>query len=625
MEVASRMSDLPPLSDSSARHLDADMMQSKLDYQRVDPLRKEIRLLRLQKVNGDDLDYTMSHMSLNGQINYCALSYYWGAPVRTSSLREIKVNGTVVQIRPTLYNFLRILAIYFPQTIFWTDVICINQNDIEERNDQVSMMGDIYRSANTVYAWLGEGNADSDYAFDYVCGEESDIQYEQRIFSQCCEGLLSLAYWTRMWVVQEFALAQKLFLVCGSKIAEWQRFDQKLGNIKEYESDEVRNRLQSFRRVRESSSKKLLIELILDFYKNRCIDKLDKVYSLRSLAEDGDLITVDYTQSIGDVFFRLLSLYHPMAASGPRNLKGQVFEIRTWGALEFAKILLRCLRLLPQDIFANIRTSETDRLFHWVHSRSFVNSVYRPYNEDPSLEFPSLQFCANQPGSPPWHFYSGDEVKVGDDIFSLTHRDGKPTDPRMQTYGDIFLVMRFDEISYSIVDIAMDDTLMSDAVKCPWKNKRNQLLRYVCLHGMEVCCACTSRFRDIYSITLVHISRAVIFLFINIDELLNEQSCDGKLNCLLIEIAHQLSEDHGSSPRQLCPCKEGKIVDWQPRKREAPAYLTVDDSQMVSFPFDEEYRGRVYDRIPESRGYGYWPALGKDGSTPLIGAAEVAS
>ncbi|RYP79954.1 hypothetical protein DL770_006429 [Monosporascus sp. CRB-9-2] len=39
--------------------------------------------------------------------------------------------------------------------VLWVDAICINQGDIEERNEQVSMMRDIYSSSKRVLIRLG--------------------------------------------------------------------------------------------------------------------------------------------------------------------------------------------------------------------------------------------------------------------------------------------------------------------------------------------------------------------------------------------------------------------------------------------------------------------------------------
>jgi hypothetical protein len=36
----------------------------------------------------------------------------------------------------------------------WIDAVCINQVDLQERNSQVSMMGEIYAGAFAVRVWL---------------------------------------------------------------------------------------------------------------------------------------------------------------------------------------------------------------------------------------------------------------------------------------------------------------------------------------------------------------------------------------------------------------------------------------------------------------------------------------
>ncbi len=38
----------------------------------------------------------------------------------------------------------------------WIDAICINQNDVLEKNHQVAMMGEVYSGAAEVLVWLGE-------------------------------------------------------------------------------------------------------------------------------------------------------------------------------------------------------------------------------------------------------------------------------------------------------------------------------------------------------------------------------------------------------------------------------------------------------------------------------------
>lgn len=47
-------------------------------------------------------------------------------------------------------------------TYLWADGICINQGNFAERNQQVTLMGDIYGRASKVLAHLGDGRPTED-------------------------------------------------------------------------------------------------------------------------------------------------------------------------------------------------------------------------------------------------------------------------------------------------------------------------------------------------------------------------------------------------------------------------------------------------------------------------------
>lgn len=53
----------------------------------------------------------------------------------------------------------------------WVDAVCVNQEDLAERTDQVKNMASIYKLAQRVVVWLGPTSDNSDIAFsalDYV-------------------------------------------------------------------------------------------------------------------------------------------------------------------------------------------------------------------------------------------------------------------------------------------------------------------------------------------------------------------------------------------------------------------------------------------------------------------------
>lgn len=167
-----------------------------------------------------------------------ALSYAWGNPDDNTN---IVINGVITSVRSNLESALRHLRDYHIEEtgglLLWVDALCINQDDDEERNEQVQMMGDIYRRAHRVLAWLGEGSADTDWVlprFRYgtLRRQIADIVDQGMMFippvdilraaATAFKDLCCRAWWGRLWVVQELLLAkQDPILVVGRESVAW--------------------------------------------------------------------------------------------------------------------------------------------------------------------------------------------------------------------------------------------------------------------------------------------------------------------------------------------------------------------------------------------------------------------
>lgn len=100
-------------------------------------------------------------------IDYTALSYSWDA--QRPSYR-IKVDGFTLCITPNCEAAMRRLRNHTEVVILWIDSICINQSPeaIEERNQQVGLMGEIYKRAKRVVVWLGESDTATNQAMKRV-------------------------------------------------------------------------------------------------------------------------------------------------------------------------------------------------------------------------------------------------------------------------------------------------------------------------------------------------------------------------------------------------------------------------------------------------------------------------
>ena len=61
----------------------------------------------------------------------------------------------------SLYDALMRLRYGHIERTVWADAVCINQGDVEERDEQVRQMAKIYAAASRVIVWLGGTTADS--------------------------------------------------------------------------------------------------------------------------------------------------------------------------------------------------------------------------------------------------------------------------------------------------------------------------------------------------------------------------------------------------------------------------------------------------------------------------------
>lgn len=198
-----------------------------------------------------------------------ALSYNWGDPTKSKS---ILIDPHPFDVGENLYDALIHLRNEHIERVFWIDAICINQNDNMEKLDQIKIMRDIYQRAWRTIVWLGASSPAIDYAITLLeklggqvaswgphipSGEFWGPQYdrydgigqlvmtaEQKEFKNywkshakpsdvvsplrfgekewdAFDKLLRLPWWTRVWIVQEVANSQSLFLQSGSRIFSW--------------------------------------------------------------------------------------------------------------------------------------------------------------------------------------------------------------------------------------------------------------------------------------------------------------------------------------------------------------------------------------------------------------------
>lgn len=225
---------------------------------------------------------------------YECLSYTWGTEAAD---KRITINGQEFLVRKNLFFALRQLRMRQkkPRSL-WIDAICINQENIPERNAQVGMMEFIYKRATRVLVWLGlapEKYMAVDRELDIVRSDEN------------AAAIATHPYWSRLWIIQEVILARKvLFMHGGFEITE-DTFEAKLDQ--QYrELQKLAIPLLRHREDKDVDGNRL--EIIIDKFQNaQCFEKRDKIFGLLGLASDVDEeIEVDYKVSLFDLYKKLV-------------------------------------------------------------------------------------------------------------------------------------------------------------------------------------------------------------------------------------------------------------------------------------------------------------------------------
>ena len=198
-------------------------------YQKISTPR-EIRLLQLQPgTSTDEVRCNIIHASLDALTSCEALSYTWGdASQRTKLLcgpgpRSLSITKNLDVV---LHHLRREDS---PRTL-WIDAVCINQDDIAERGQQVGLMREIYSLADQVIAWVGE-ELDTDkgvmeMAYAPPAEDPSSAVNSDPLF----RGIVAMTefikrpYFSRVWIIQEIALSSKLIIQCGQRLMSWELF-----------------------------------------------------------------------------------------------------------------------------------------------------------------------------------------------------------------------------------------------------------------------------------------------------------------------------------------------------------------------------------------------------------------
>jgi hypothetical protein len=272
-----------------------------------------IRLLLL--LSGDFNDPIKCHLrvcSLSSSLVFSAISYTWAVENGDDEkCEEIILDGQPFQVSRNCHTALNRVRQMPNTALIWIDAICIDQANIEERGHQVKLMSQIYMQAQNVFVYIGEHHSRSRNLFDTIGqhsqaqGREQARKFVDQVSKIAWNALFARRYFSRLWILQELALAKHAVILCGDSSLAWDHFANYNRLMNEFHEMEVYSIFMFERSLYLSPNKELLL---LDHgRKANATDPRDKIYGLLGLlpAERLGSIVADYTLSVEQLYVKV--------------------------------------------------------------------------------------------------------------------------------------------------------------------------------------------------------------------------------------------------------------------------------------------------------------------------------
>ena len=308
--------------------------------------------IRLVKIGpGDDqrelIRLSICQTRLRNAPKYEALSYEWGTHMCD---KPVLCDGQELQVKTNLAAALKHLRLADGSRWMWIDAICIDQANIPERSQQVSMMRDIYARADRVLISIGDELAYSKQAFETIIklaklwqtrevarlqagnrrpplqlepstAEKSSLLLQDHLLWEPLFALFSSTYFERTWIIQEIAVSTRATVVCGTQQVNWKLFHWGASFITAttsllHQAPDTKMlgtimAIANFKPMSKQNDMDPLPDYLRFVQASKCSDPRDKVFGLLGLRCNAEellprsaklMLQVDYHKSVQQVY-----------------------------------------------------------------------------------------------------------------------------------------------------------------------------------------------------------------------------------------------------------------------------------------------------------------------------------
>ena len=309
--------------------LDLRINWTPLDLPPLDTSRSSIRLLEVRPAAERwRLETELRTVRFEDNPAYDALSYEWGDPIRSHS---ISVGGKRFGVTRNLWEALHNVRHPTEARMLWVDAVCIDQENIKEKEGQIPLMNLIYQRARRVLVSLGKHTPPRWVTKSDPAAWPSGwaVQTASVYLDTTHYWLKQLAleeYWKRCWVVQELGAALEIDVYAGRQAIPWAEFTKLMMLYAETLPDSPLPgrvlRFEELRRAMYHDGETYMLSHLLDSFRDSfCSVNLDKVLAFAGMAVDcqSECLPVDYAGGVKPLYEAAVSFENSSTSQSPNG------------------------------------------------------------------------------------------------------------------------------------------------------------------------------------------------------------------------------------------------------------------------------------------------------------------
>ncbi|KAF2265874.1 hypothetical protein CC78DRAFT_597972 [Lojkania enalia] len=336
----SRISVINPHRESSTSHDSVPVEGPNLQYYSglsrdeftYQPLMdiQSLRLLRVEPSNSLErhIECHILHTTLYDTPEFFILSYIRD---RTDVTVPIRVNDTLKLISSHVDMALRRVRHVGKPIHVWADGLCVDHANVNEKNQQFSMLRDIFEASSGLLVYLGEEDEGSHSVFEWIKhwkaarGFEaantrpmiSEEQRQQRRKIQASArqpsesvktayaNLMNRPWFSQVWSLLEIRTCPRMTAICGSDTEDLRAL---LGSREFKDNNRLSRSINRYRWTPlyreghlQNNDLNELYYVIQYIIHCRAIDPRDKIFSFLGLCK-AEYVEIDYNQEVSKVY-----------------------------------------------------------------------------------------------------------------------------------------------------------------------------------------------------------------------------------------------------------------------------------------------------------------------------------